>query len=122
MRIFSCKRKIYNWLAFAAVVFAAQTARADDLITLNNLPLILRARLAWAHDWVSNPALGATFQTLPGGAFTVNGAAVPADSVLASAGAQVFFRPNWSFEAKFEGEFAKTAQTYGGSGTLRYVW
>jgi hypothetical protein len=111
--------------------YAAQTAndtrselgaRADDLTTLNDLPLILRARLAWAHDWVSNPALGATFQTLPGGAFTVNGAAVPANSALASAGAQVFFRPNWSFEAKFEGEFAKTAQTYGGSGTLRYVW
>jgi uncharacterized protein with beta-barrel porin domain len=97
-------------------------ARADDLTTLNNLPLILRARLAWAHDWVSNPALGAAFQTLPGGAFTVNGAAVPANSTLASAGAQVFFRPNWSFEAKFDGEFAKTAQTYGGSGTLRYVW
>ena len=41
---------------------------------------------------------------------------------LASAGAQVFFMPNCSFEAKFEGEFAKTAQTYGGSGTLRYAW
>jgi uncharacterized protein with beta-barrel porin domain len=97
-------------------------ARADDLTTLNGLPLILRARLAWAHDWVSNPALGAAFQALPGGAFTVNGAAVPANSALTSAGAQVFFRPNWSLEAKFEGEFAKTAQTYGASGTLRYVW
>ena len=44
------------------------------------------------------------------------------NSALASAGAQVFFMPNWSFEAKFEGEFAKIAQTYGGSGTLRYAW
>jgi hypothetical protein len=44
------------------------------------------------------------------------------NSALASAGAQVFFMPNCSFEAKFEGEFVKTAQTYGGSGTPRYAW
>jgi outer membrane autotransporter protein len=33
--------------------------RFDDLTILNTMPLILRARVAWAHDWVSNPALGA---------------------------------------------------------------
>jgi uncharacterized protein with beta-barrel porin domain len=97
-------------------------ARADDLTMLGDNPLVLRARVAWAHDWISNPALGATFQTLPGAAFTVNGAAVPANSALASAGAQLFFTPNWSIEAKFNGEFASTAQTYAGTGTLKYSW
>ena len=29
-------------------------------------PCSLRARLAWAHDWVSDLALAAVFQTLPG--------------------------------------------------------
>jgi uncharacterized protein with beta-barrel porin domain len=58
----------------------------------------------------------------PGAAFTVNGAAVPANSALTSVGAQLFFTPNWSFEAKFDGEFARTAQTYAGNGTLRYAW
>ena len=60
---------------------------------LDSMPLILRARLAWAHDWVGNAALGAVFQTLPGAAFTVNGAAVPANSALVSAGGQTFLQP-----------------------------
>jgi uncharacterized protein with beta-barrel porin domain len=97
-------------------------ARADDLTVLGDSPLLLRARVAWAHDWVSNPALGAIFQALPGSAFTVNGAAVPANSALASAGGQLFLTSNWSVEAKFDGQFASTAQTYAGSGTLRYTW
>ena len=97
-------------------------ARADDLTSINNTPLVLRARLAWAHDWVSNAALGAVFQALPGTAFTVNGAAVPQNSALVSAGGQLFFTANWSVEAKFDGEFASSAQTYAGTGTLRYSW
>ena len=35
---------------------------------LNGMPLVLRARAAWAHDWVTKPRLGAVFQALPGGA------------------------------------------------------
>jgi hypothetical protein len=30
---------------------ASWGGRFDDLTALNNLPLILRAKLAWAHDW-----------------------------------------------------------------------
>src|SRR6202051_3874374 len=41
-------------------------ARFDDLTMLGAMPLVLRARLAWSHDWVSNPSLGAGFQTLAG--------------------------------------------------------
>jgi uncharacterized protein with beta-barrel porin domain len=114
-----------------ALAYNAQTAndtrselgaRADDLVMLNGLPLILRARLAWAHDSVDGARLGALFQTLPGTTFSVNGAAVPNNSALASAAAQWLFAPNWSIEAKFDGEFASTAQIYAGSGTLRYSW
>jgi outer membrane autotransporter protein len=96
--------------------------RFDDLTTLDNLPLILRAKLAWAHDWVSNPSLNASFQSLPGTSFTVNGAPIPQNSALTSAGAQLFFTPNWSLLAKFDGEFASGSQLYAGSGTLRYTW
>ena len=53
-------------------------ARFDDLTALGAMPLILRARLAWAHDWVSNPALNASFESLPGTSFTVNRRADPA--------------------------------------------
>ena len=52
------------------------------------MPVTLRARLAWAHDWVDNPALSAVFQTLPGANFVVNGAAVPKNSALTTAGAE----------------------------------
>jgi uncharacterized protein with beta-barrel porin domain len=97
-------------------------ARFDDLTALNAMPLILRAKLAWAHDWVSNPALDASFESLPGSSFTVYGAPIPHDSALASAGAQLFFTPNWSLLAKFDGDFADGSQLYAGSGTLRYSW
>jgi uncharacterized protein with beta-barrel porin domain len=96
--------------------------RFDDLTAVGAMPLILRAKVAWAHDWVSNPALNASFESLPGTAFTVFGAPIPHDSALTSAGAQLFFTPNWSFLAKFDGEFASGSQTYGGTGTLRYTW
>lgn len=75
-------------------------------------------RLAWAHDWVSNPALGATFELLPGASFTVNGAAPPPNSALASAGAKFYITPAWSFDAKFDGQFADSSQTYAGTGDV----
>jgi len=97
-------------------------ARFDDLTVFSGMPLVLRSRLAWAHDWVSNPAIGAVFQALPGAAFTVNGAAPPKDSALTTAGFELRPAPNWSLGAKFEGEFAARSQTYAGTGTLRYTW
>ena len=86
------------------------------------MPLILRARVAWAHDWISNPALGAVFQALPGANFTVNGAAPPKDAALTSAQADLHLTANWQLSAKFDSEFAKGSQTYAGTGTLRYAW
>jgi outer membrane autotransporter protein len=97
-------------------------ARFDGLTTLNGLPLILRGRLAWAHDWVSDPALSAVFQALPGASFVVNGAPLPANSALASAGAELKLNPHVSLLGKFDGEFANGSQTYAGTGTLRYTW
>jgi uncharacterized protein with beta-barrel porin domain len=97
-------------------------ARADDLMMFNDMPLVLRGRLAWAHDWVSGAALTPTFQALPGASFIVNGAAVPQNSALVSAGGQLFLTAKWSVEAKFDGQFASSAQTYAGTGTLRYSW
>jgi outer membrane autotransporter protein len=97
-------------------------ARFDDLTTLDGMPLIWRGRLAWAHDWVSNPSLDAVFESLPGSSFVVNGAKPPANSALVSAGAELRVTANWSMLAKFDGEFADGSQTYGGTGTLRYTW
>ena len=95
---------------------------AASLILVDGMPLLLRARVAWAHDWVSNPSLTATFQTLPGASFIVNGAGVPDDSALMTAGATLQVNKNLSLEAKFDGQFANTSQIYTGTGTVRYAW
>jgi hypothetical protein len=52
----------------------------------SNAVLALRGRVAWAHDWVSDPTLTPLFQALPGASFIVNGATLPQNSALASAG------------------------------------
>ncbi len=84
--------------------------------------LALKARLAWAHDWVSDPTLAATFETLPGASFTVNGAAPASDSALATAGAELRLLNGVSVLGKLDGEFASHASTYAGTGVIRYVW
>src|ERR1700733_11108455 len=77
---------------------------------------------AGAHDWTPDPALGAVFQALPGASFTVNGVAPPKNSALTTAAAELHVTSNWTAIAKFDGEFGAGAQTYGGTGTLKYSW
>jgi len=97
-------------------------ARFDAPTLISTMPLIVRGRLAWAHDWVGNPAFNAAFQVLPGTGFTVNGAPIPRNSALASAGAELWLRSNCSFTAKLDGEFARGSHAYAATGTLRATW
>jgi uncharacterized protein with beta-barrel porin domain len=97
-------------------------ARFDSPTTFDNMPLELRGRLAWAHDWVSDPSLNAVFEAVPGSNFIVYGAPFAKDSALATAGAVLHITSGWSFAAKFDGQFASGSNTYAGSGTLRYTW
>jgi outer membrane autotransporter protein len=97
--------------------------RFDRLLLLDpSAALTMRARLAWAHDWVSDPTLGAVFQTLPGASFIVNGATPAQNAALASAGAELRLANGVSLLGKFDGEFASHSTTYGGTGTIRYRW
>jgi uncharacterized protein with beta-barrel porin domain len=89
---------------------------------LSNAVLSPRARLAWAHDWVSDPTLAAAFQTLPGASFIVNGATPAKDSALVSAGTELRIANGVSLLGKFDGEFARRSSTYAGTGTVRYTW
>src|SRR5215471_12757025 len=97
--------------------------RFDRVLALyTNAVLSLRARVAWAHDWVSDPALAAAFQTLPGASFIVNGATPAKNSALASAGTELRLTNGVTLLAKFDGEFASHSSTYAGTGTVRYRW
>ncbi len=97
-------------------------SRFDAPTLIASMPLVLRARFAWAHDFVSDPALSAAFESLPGTNFIVNGAPIPQNSALTSAGAELFLSSRLTLLVKFDGEFAPGSQTYAGSGTLRYIW
>jgi uncharacterized protein with beta-barrel porin domain len=96
--------------------------RFDNPTLLNGTPLIIHARLAWAHDFVDMPSIAAAFQSLPGSNFTVFGAPIPQNSALASIGADWFVRPDWKVTAKFDGEFASNSSIYAGSVSLRHSW
>lgn len=82
----------------------------------------MRGRVAWARDWVSDPTLTPLFQALPGASFVVNGAVLPQNSALASAGGELRFGHGITLLAKFDGEFASHSSTLGGMGTFRYSW
>jgi autotransporter-associated beta strand protein len=98
-------------------------ARYDKPVLLNyGTILAWRAKVAWAHDWISDPSLVPGFEALPGTNFTVNGATPAKNSALTSAGAELRLINGVSVLAKFDGEFATHSQTYAGTGTVRYTW
>jgi uncharacterized protein with beta-barrel porin domain len=96
--------------------------RTDKAFALTNAILTLRGRAAWAHDFNPDRALGATFQTLPGASFAVNGAAQARDAALVTASAEMKWLNGWSAAASFEGEFSDVTRSYAGKGAVRYAW
>ena len=97
-------------------------ARTDQRFLVNDGLLTLRSRLAWAHDTNTNRFVNAAFQTLPGAAFTVNGARPAADSALVGGRAEMKWNNGISLAGTVEGEFSRSTQTYTGKGTMRYEW
>jgi len=96
--------------------------RADKSFAAAGGLMTLRGRLAWAHDFNPDRTVGAVFQTLPGAAFVVNGAAQARDSALTTAAVQVNWMNGWSASATFEGEFSNVTRSYAGKGVVRYAW
>jgi autotransporter-associated beta strand protein len=114
-----------------ALAYAAQTAtdarselgaRTDRSYAMRDGVLILRGRLAWAHDFTTNRNVGAVFQSLPGTFFVMNGAAQAHDSALTTASAEMHWLNHWSAAATFEGEFSPVMNSYAGKGVVRYTW
>ena len=96
--------------------------RTDKSYALPDAILTLRGRLAWAHDYDPDRSIAATFQTLPGASFVVNGAAQAGDSALTTASAELKWSNNWSAATTFEGEFSGVTRSYAGKGVVRYTW
>ena len=96
--------------------------RSDKSFAVGDTILTLRGRAAWAHDFNPDRSIGATFQTLPGASFVVNGAAQARDSALTTASAEMKWMNGWSAAATFEGEFSDVTRSYAGKGVARYQW
>jgi uncharacterized protein with beta-barrel porin domain len=96
--------------------------RTDKSYAMQDAILTLRGRFAWAHDFDPDRNIAATFQSLPGASFVVNGAAQASDSALVTASAEMRWRNGWSAAATFEGEFSDVTRSYAGKGIVRYSW
>jgi autotransporter-associated beta strand protein len=96
--------------------------RTDKSWAMPDSIFTLRARFAWAHDYHTDRTIAATFQTLPGASFVVNGAVQAPDSALTTASAEIKWRNGLSVAATFEGEFSNTTTSYAGKGVVRYTW
>ena len=96
--------------------------RTDKSFAMQDAVLTLRGRAAWAHDFNTDRGIAATFQTLPGASFVVNGATQSRDKALTTAAAEVKWMSGFSLAASFEGEFSGGARSYAGKGIARYSW
>jgi uncharacterized protein with beta-barrel porin domain len=96
--------------------------RSDKSFAMQDAILTLRGRAAWAHDFNPDRNIAATFQTLPGASFVVNGAAQWPDAALATASAEMKWLNGFSLVATFEGEFSNVTRSYAGKGVARYAW
>lgn len=96
--------------------------RTDKSFAMSNGILTLRGRAAWAHDFNTDRNVTALFQTLPGAAFVLNGAAQAHDSALVTAAAEMKWQSGWSAAAIFEGQFSNVTNSYAGKGVMRYAW
>jgi uncharacterized protein with beta-barrel porin domain len=96
--------------------------RSDKSWAMQDAILTLRGRLAWAHDFDTDRNVGATFQTLPGASFVVNGAQQAHDAALTTASAEMKWLSGVSLAATFEGEFSSVTRSYAGKGVARYSW
>ena len=96
--------------------------RTDKSFAVQDGIMTLRSRFAWAHDFNPDRSIAATFQTLPGASFVVNGAALASDSALTTASAEMMWRNGWSTGATFEGEFSDVTRSYAGKAVARYQW
>ena len=96
--------------------------RTDKSFAMQNGIFTLRGRAAWAHDFNPDRNISATFQTLPGASFVVNGAAQASNSALVTGSAEMKWLNGFSLAATFEGEFSSVTRSYAGKGVARYTW
>jgi autotransporter-associated beta strand protein len=106
-------------------------ARFDSVMTpVDGMPLIIRGRAAWVHDWSGNPGLIAEFQAalqpgaMPGAGvgFSVVGTQPSQNIALLSAAAEWRLTPSLSLGAKIDSELSVRSQALSGTAMVRATW
>ncbi|MCW2272920.1 uncharacterized protein with beta-barrel porin domain [Rhodoblastus acidophilus] len=97
-------------------------ARFDLLQPAFSSGLKIYGRLAWAHNFYNLGLSSVSFASFSAPSFLVCSAAPARDSALVTAGAEYSVGDGWTVSAKFEGEFARTANFYGATGQIRKAW
>jgi outer membrane autotransporter protein len=91
-------------------------ARFDDVVVVpSGVALTLRARAAWVHDWVSDPTVSASFESLPGSSFNVIGAISAKNAALLSGGAELRLAGGATIGARVDSELASQAHAFTGT-------
>ncbi|HEY6256991.1 MAG TPA: autotransporter outer membrane beta-barrel domain-containing protein, partial [Xanthobacteraceae bacterium] len=80
------------------------------------------ARTSWVHEFKPTRQINAFLNTVPGTAFTVDGARAASDAAKLDLGAQLLLSRNVAFVTSFNGEFSGRGQTYAGTGALKVRW
>jgi uncharacterized protein with beta-barrel porin domain len=96
--------------------------RTDKAFAVSDGVMTLRSRVAWAHNFDTDRSVTATFQTLPGASFVVNGAAQAREAALLTGSAEMAWRNGWTLAGTFESEFSNVTRSYAGKGVVRYGW
>jgi autotransporter-associated beta strand protein len=96
--------------------------RSDKSYLMQDGIFTLRGRAAWAHNFNTDRNVAATFQTLPGASFVVNGARQASDAALVTGSAEMKWLNGFSLAGTFEGEFSGVTASYAGKGVARYSW
>jgi len=85
-------------------------------------PITLFSRVAWAHDFNTDRTATATFQSLPGASFIVNGASPARDTALTSIGARLNMGHGWTVVSQLDGEEGAGWHSISGNATVRKTW
>ncbi len=82
----------------------------------------VKARAAWAHDYISDSTISTGFQEIPDATFEVSGAQPARDWLLLSAGAEFGFQNGFAVGGTFDSAFAENSQNWTGTGRISYRW
>jgi outer membrane autotransporter protein len=80
------------------------------------------ARIAWEHEFNTDRNISASFEALPGAAYTVYGASAASDLARLNVGVKLAVTQNVALFTTFDGAFSGSGNSYAGTGGVKVSW